>query len=153
MLGFTAVLLAQAMIRAMRHPLAKIVPKAFAGLACLAGGAAMAQAVQLAMLDRIEPGMWELRARDGRRSERVCLDDGRRLIQLRHPNLPCRQFVVEDEANEVTVHYTCNGQGSGRTHLRFESPRLVQIETQGVASKLPFDFTAEARRIGSCGTS
>ena len=153
MLGSTAVLLFQAMIRTMRHPLAKFVLKAFAGLACLAGGAAFGQAVQLAMLDRLEPGMWELRARDGRRTERVCLDDGRRLIQLRHPNLPCRQFVVEDEANAVTVHYTCNGHGSGRTQLRFESPRLVQIETQGVASKLPFDFTAEARRIGNCGTS
>lgn len=153
MLGFTAVLLVPAMMRTMRPSLARIVSRALAGLACLAGGAALAQGVQLAMLDRLEPGMWELRARQGGRTERVCLDDGRRLIQLRHPNLPCRQFVVEDEATAVTVHYTCNGQGSGRTHLRFESPRLVQIETQGVASKLPFDFTAEARRIGSCGTS
>jgi|SRR5688572_24473866 hypothetical protein len=153
MLGFTAVLLVHAMMRTMRFSLARIVPRALAGLACLAGGAALAQGVQLAMLDRLEPGLWELRARDGGRTERVCLDDGRRLIQLRHPNLSCRQFVVEDEANAVTVHYTCNGQGSGRTHLRFESPRLVQIESQGVASKLPFDFAAEARRIGSCGTS
>ena len=153
MLGFTAVLLVPAMMRTMRPSLARIVSRALAGLACLAGGAALAQGVQLAMLDRLEPGMWELRARQGGRTERVCLDDGRRLIQLRHPNLPCRQFVVEDEATAVTVHYTCNGQGSGRTHLRFESPRLVQIETQGVASKLPFEFTAEARRIGSCGTS
>ena len=146
-------LVVQPMMRTMHCSLSRAVLIAMAGLACLAGGAALAQAVQLAMLDRLEPGMWELRARDGRRTERVCLDDGRRLIQLRHPNLPCRQFVVEDEANAVTVHYTCNGQGSGRTQLRFESPRLVQIETQGVASKLPFDFTAEARRIGNCGTS
>ena len=153
MLGFTAVLLVPAMMRTMRPSLARNVSRALAGLACLAGGAALAQGVQLAMLDRLEPGMWELRARQGGRTERVCLDDGRRLIQLRHPNLPCRQFVVEDEATAVTVHYTCNGQGSGRTHLRFESPRLVQIETQGVASKLPFEFIAEARRIGSCGSS
>src|SRR5688500_4559977 len=128
MLGYTAMLLAQAMMLTMRQALARIVPKALGGLACLAGGAALAQAEQLAMLDRLEPGLWELRARDGRRTERVCLDDGRRLIQLRHPNLACRQFVVEDEASAVTVHYTCNGQGSGRTHLRFESPRLVQVE-------------------------
>ncbi|MCA1661055.1 MAG: type II toxin-antitoxin system RelE/ParE family toxin [Novosphingobium sp.] len=127
---------------------------ALAGLGCVAGGAALAQGVQLAMLDRIEPGMWELRARDGGRPERVCLDDGRRLIQLRHPNLTCRQFVVEDGADAVTVHYTCNGQGSGRTHLRLESSRLVQIESQGIAvTRLPFDFTAEARRVGSCTTS
>lgn len=153
MLGFTAVLPVQAMMLTMRSSPARIFSKAMAGFACLVGGAAVAQGVQLAMLDRLEPGLWELRARDGRRTERVCLDNGRRLIQLRHPNLPCRQFVVEDEANAVTVHYTCNGQGSGRTHLRYESPRLVQIESQGIASKLPFDFAAEARRIGSCGTS
>jgi hypothetical protein len=75
------------------------------------------------------------------------------LIQLRHPNRVCRQFVVEDEPASVTVHYSCPGQGSGRTHLRFEAPRLVQIESQGFASQLPFDFEAEARRIGDCGKS
>ena len=124
--------------------------RVFAGLVCLIGGAALAQGVQLAMLDRLKPGMWEIRMRDSAHSERVCLDDGRRLIQLRHPNLACRQFVVEDGPASVTVHYTCPGQGSGRTHLRFETPRLVQIETSGFASKLPFDFAAEARRIGDC---
>ena len=105
------------------------------------------------MLDRLEPGMWELKMRDGGRSERLCLDDGRRLIQLRHPQVPCRQFVVEDAASAVTVSYTCTGQGSGRTRLRFESPRLVQIESSGIANKLPFDVIAEARRVGSCTSS
>ena len=55
--------------------------------ACLIGGAALALVVQLAMLDRIEPGLWELKMRDGGRSERLCLNDGRRLIQLRHPQV------------------------------------------------------------------
>ena len=137
----------------MSFDLTKLVARTLAGFACLAGGAVFAQGLQLAMLDRLEPGLWEVRARDGGRSERVCLDDGRRLIQLRHPNLACRRFVVENEASSVTVHYTCNGQGSGRTHLRLESPRLVQIESQGVAGKLPFDFPAEARRVGSCTSS
>ena len=126
---------------------------ALIGLAAMGGGAAFAQGLQLAMLNRLEPGMWEVRSRDGGRTERVCLDDGRRLIQLRHPNLACKQFVVEDESSSVTVHYTCSGQGSGRTHLRFESAKLVQIDSQGVAGQLPFDFTAEARRVGSCETS
>lgn len=130
---------------------ARILGMAFAGLACLIGGAALAQGVQLAMLDRLTPGMWEIRMRDSARAERICLDDGRRLIQLRHANLACRQFVVEDGSSSVTVHYTCLGQGSGRTHLRFETPRLVQIESTGVAAKLPFDFVAEARRTGDCG--
>lgn len=129
----------------------RFVGKGLAGLACLIGGAVFAQGVQLAMLDRLVPGMWEIRMRDGGQSERLCLDDGRRLIQLRHPNLACRQFVVEDGPGSVTVHYTCPGQGTGRTHLRFETSRLVQIESAGVASRLPFDIVAEARRVGDCG--
>lgn len=121
-----------------------------AGLGCLAGGVALGQGIQLAMLDRLDPGLWEVRLREGGRAERICLDDGRRLIQLRHSGLPCRQFVVEDEASAVTVHYTCTGRGSGRTRLRFESERLVQVESSGIADKLPFDIVAEARRVGSC---
>ena len=127
--------------------------KVMAGLGCLIGGAVFAQGVQLAMLDRLTPGQWEIRMREGGQTERICLDDGRRLIQLRHPNLSCRQFVVEDAPGSVTVHYTCAGQGSGRTHLRFETPKLVQIESAGVASRLPFDIVAEARRTGDCGKS
>ncbi len=118
--------------------------------ACLSGGASIAQGVQLAMLDRIEPGLWELKVRDGGRRERLCLDDGRRLIQLRHPQAACRQFVVEDAASAVTVSYTCTGQGTGRTRLRFESPQLIQLESSGIANKLPFDVVAEVRRVGSC---
>ena len=137
----------------MSSPLPRIAARSLAGLACLVGGAVFAQGVQLAMLDRLEPGLWELRARDGGRAERVCLDGGRRLIQLRHPNLACRQFVVEDRTSSVTVHYTCNGQGSGRTHLRLESPKLVQIESAGIAGQSPFDVSAEARRVGSCVSS
>ena len=127
--------------------------KVMAALGCLIGGAVAAQGVQLAMLDRLTPGMWEVRMRDGKRIEKICLDDGRRLIQLRHPNLSCHQLVVEDGPEAVTVHYTCPGRGSGRTHLRVETPRLVQIESTGIASRLPFDFVAEARRIGDCGAS
>lgn len=119
----------------------------------LLAGTAIAQGVQLAMLDRIEPGLWELKMRDGGRTERLCLEDGRRLIQLRHPQMACRQFVVEDAASTVTVSYTCPGQGDGRTRLRFESPRLVQLQSSGIAGKLPFEVVAEARRVGSCTAS
>lgn len=138
----------------MRTALFPIGGQILTGLACLIGGAALAQGARLAMLDRLTPGLWEIRMRDGGGpAERVCLDDGRRLIQLRHPNQVCRQFVVEDGPASVTVHYTCPGQGSGRTHLRFETPQLVQIESTGFASQLPFDFVAEARRTGDCGKS
>jgi hypothetical protein len=31
-----------------------------------------------------------------------------------------------------------------------ETPRLVQIQSQGVADSAPFSFTIEARRTGDC---
>jgi hypothetical protein len=135
---------------AMIQALHRIALQALAGLSCMAGGVAFAQGAQLAALGRLDPGLWELRSRDGGGIERICLEDGRRLIQLRHAGLSCRQFVTEQATDAVTVHYTCAGQGSGRTHLRLESPRLVQVESSGVAGKLPFDFSAEARRVGTC---
>lgn len=111
----------------------------------------LAQHVSAAMLDRFEPGEWELRERqgDGPRT-RLCIDSGRQLIQVRHQNETCRSVVVEDTATIVTVSYTCPRNGYGRTRLRFENPRLAQLDTRGIAQGLPFEFSAEARRIGSC---
>ncbi len=123
----------------------------------LAVGAALAapaagQRSGLAMLDQIEPGRWEIRLRDAsRRSYPICLDNGRKLIQLRHEGLNCERLVVDDRADQVTVQYTCRGRGYGRTSVRRETSRLVQIETQGIAEGLPFEFSAEARRTGDCG--
>jgi hypothetical protein len=104
------------------------------------------------MLDQLDRGRWELRLRDQDGSvQTLCLQDGRRLIQLRHPQNICERFVVDDQADDVTVQYTCRGRGYGRTHIRRESRRLVQIETQGIAADgLPFNFLAEGRRVGDC---
>ena len=153
MLRYTAPLGDKAMVVGMRTARIRYLGTGLAALACVIGGAVFAQAVKLAMLDRLSPGLWEVRMRQSGEIERICLDNGRRLIQLRHPNLSCSQFVVEDGPAAVTVHYTCPGQGSGRTHLRFETARLAQIESTGFASRLPFDFMAEARRIGDCTAS
>ena len=112
---------------------------------------ASSQRAALAMLDQIEPGRWEVKLRDGSgRSFSICLDNGRKLIQLRHEALACDRLIVDDRADQVTVQYTCRGRGYGRTSIRRETGRLVQIETQGIAEGLPFDFAAEARRIGDC---
>jgi len=120
-------------------------------LALLLAVPGSAQGPGLAMLDHIEPGHWELRLRDGGNSvESMCITNGRRMIQLRHPNIACESYVVSDGANDVTVQYTCRGRGYGRTHVRRESRRLLQIESQGIADGFPFDFAAEARRIGDC---
>jgi len=111
-----------------------------------------AQRPALAMLGQLEAGRWELRPREGGAVERICLPDNRRLIQLRHPADACERLVVDDEASAVTVQYTCRGRGYGRTHIRRETNRLVQIDTQGIADGLPFAFAAEARKIGDCAT-
>lgn len=88
--------------------------------------------------------------RDGSESQNICVRTGRELIQLRHSGLRCRNVVVSDDPNEVTVQYTCPGKGYGRTQIRKESGRLVQINSQGIANGLPFAFSAEARRTGGC---
>jgi hypothetical protein len=112
---------------------------------------AMAQKPVLAMLDQLMTGRWELRIRDeAGRSEQFCLQDARRFIQLRHPGRTCEQLIVADEPNEVTVQYTCKGQGYGRTSIRRESASLIQIDSQGISGGLPFAFSAEARRVGQC---
>lgn len=106
------------------------------------------------MLDRLEAGRWEIRAREaGAAPQRMCLSSGHRLIQLRHPDASCEQFVVQDTASDVVVQYTCRGRGYGRTHIRRETGRLAQIDSRGIANGLPFEFSAEARRVGTCTTS
>lgn len=110
---------------------------------------ALAQA-SLAMLDSLEKGGWEVRYRDGSGTKKVCLKTGRELIQLRHTDSGCNRFVVEDGSSEVTVQYTCRGNGYGRTSIRKETGALVQIDTQGIADGKPFQFSAEGRRTGAC---
>ncbi|QKG71041.1 hypothetical protein [Erythrobacter mangrovi] len=109
----------------------------------------LAQA-SLAMLDSLDKGGWELRYRDGTAMRKVCVKTGREFIQLRHTDSGCNRFVVEDGTNEVTVQYTCRGNGYGRTNIRKESGILVQIDSQGIADGKPFQFSAEGRRSGSC---
>lgn len=111
---------------------------------------ALAQA-SLAMLDSLDRGGWEVRYRDGSGAQKICVRTGRELIQLRHKQGGCNRFVVEDEAQDITVQYTCRGNGYGRTHIRKESNGLVQIDSQGIAGGKPFQFTAEARQTGDCG--
>lgn len=112
--------------------------------------AAAAQSPSLAMFDRLDPGQWQLRFRDGSPAQRICIRNGRELIQLRHPNSKCSRYVIEDGRDEVTVQYTCRGSNYGRTSIRRETGSLAQIESQGIAGGLPFQFTAEARRTGNC---
>ena len=109
-----------------------------------------AQGPALAMLDGLDKGQWELRYRDGSTPRRICVRNGRQFLQLRHQQPGCSRAVVEDGPGNVTVQYTCRGDGYGRTTVRRETSSLVQVESQGIADGLPFQFGAEARRVGSC---
>lgn len=105
------------------------------------------------VLDNLDHGDWELRIRgDNGAKQKICFDGGRQLIQIHHANLTCKNVVLSDSPEQITVHYTCLGQGYGRTSIRKETNRLVQIDSQGIAKGVPFAFTAEARRVGACGS-
>src|SRR3989344_4657433 len=118
----------------------------------LAGATAVpAQAPSLAMLDGLEKGSWQLRERGNNAvAQTMCFGDARRMIQIYHPRANCSRYVIEDTPKSVTVHSPCPGAGHGRTTIRSETNRLVQIDTQGIADGKPFSQAYEARRSGAC---
>ncbi len=122
------------------------------GACALAGATTVpAQAPSLAMLDGLEKGSWQLRERGSAAVlQTVCVGDARRMIQIQHPRANCSRYIIEDTPKSVTVHYTCPGAGHGRTTIRSETNRLVQIDTQGIADGKPFSQAIEARRAGPC---
>jgi len=111
---------------------------------------AAAQTDSLAMLSGLTKGEWTINYRGDTPDRKICVKSGDELIQLMHTQNNCSRYVVEDGASTVTVQYTCPGDGYGRTNVRRETAALVQIESQGIASGLPFQFAAEARRTGTC---
>ncbi len=121
-------------------------------LLALAGTALVPTVGEAGVLNQLEGGRWELQSRGSAGGvERICVRDAGQIIQLRHAADSCDRRVVSDSASEVTVQYTCRGKGYGRTQVRRETSRLIQIETQGIAGGLPFVYAAEGRRVGDCG--
>ena len=110
----------------------------------------VAQSPAIPVLDGLAKGAWTLRDREDGTILSVCLRTGRELIQLRHVQPGCSQAVVAEKPGEVTVQYTCPGNGYGRTVIRREGSDLVQIRSQGIHNGLPFSIEGEARRTGGC---
>ena len=104
----------------------------------------------LSALAMLQPGLWRLKS-ESEAPRNVCMTDPYALIQLRHRTNACGRLVIANEKSTATIHYSCPGAGWGRTTIRAETPRLAQIDTQGIADNEPFAFTVEARRIGPCG--
>jgi hypothetical protein len=100
-------------------------------------------------LAQVERGQWELRA-GGSPAGTVCLGDPLLLAQPQHGPQPCTREIIGADAHSVTVNYVCPGMGRGRTVLRVETPRLVQIDSQGLHNGAPFALRAQARKTGPC---
>lgn len=116
--------------------------------------AAVAPKPGLRVLGMIEPGQWELHEASAAAAPRaLCLGDPDALVQIQHSQHQCARFVVDDQPMAATVTYDCKGMGRGRTVIRAESPRLIHVETQGLAGGAPFNMNYEGRRTGSCGGS
>ena len=114
---------------------------AFIGL----GGAASG----VAALHGLAPGQWQLRETDGS-VRSLCLGDASQLLQIRHGSASCKVTVLDNSPARTTVHYSCAGAGYGRTTLTVETPRLVHVDTQGVAEGQPFVLDYEGRNTGAC---
>ena len=129
------------------------------GIPALCGAIILVAAAQpqsradLSALAKLEAGLWQLRNLDDRRElPPICIGDRNLLMQVQHRNSPCSRLVIANDARGATVQYTCPAGGFGRTSIRVETPRLAQIDTQGIVENAPFAYRAEARRVGPCKT-
>lgn len=129
----------------------------FSAFALVAAGAAVgvwagAPAPQIAALAQVEPGQWQIKPFLGDGPARsLCISNAASFIQIEHGEASCSRFVVEDRPGVATVSYSCPGAGSGRTTIRVETTRLLDIQSQGIVNNAPFEVRYEARRTGPCG--
>lgn len=123
---------------------------AVASLLFLASGAVAQRHAAPSALNGVELGQWQLKSPDGR-IRKICVGARWMFVQPMHGTAQCEHFVMENGASSARVRYTCPGHGHGLTTVSVETPRLVSIETSGVADGAPFSEQFEARRIGNCG--
>ena len=123
-------------------------PIAAAGFALLAAWPAATQPP--GPLAQVERGRWELRAPGGAPVGALCLGDPLLLAQPFNAPHPCTSEILAMHDHQVTVSFVCPGMGRGRTELRVETPRLVQIDSQGLSNGTPFSLRAQARHTGPC---
>jgi hypothetical protein len=116
----------------------------------LVGASAPQRGPRIAALNGIETGQWQLKDAEGS-VRRICVRDRTVLLQLMHGGAACDHVAMEDGPNGAAVRYSCTAHGHGRTTLVVETPRLLSIDTSGIADGAPFSEQYEARKIGTCG--
>jgi hypothetical protein len=124
------------------------VPLVFSAILLFAAWPAATQ--QPGPLAQVERGLWEVRGSNGAAIGSLCLGDPLLLAQPLHTPQPCSAEIQSSDLHVATIGFVCPGMGRGRTLLRVETPRLVQIDTQGISNGIPFAARAQARRIGPC---
>jgi hypothetical protein len=124
--------------------------RAVALIGTLILASAAMQAASPPLLLQLEPGQWEMRGPNNALIGSVCLGDPARLLQPEHGTTPCPRTVLSSEPRSLTIRYTCQGTGFGRTTILVETPRLAQVDSQGIHNGAPFALHAEARRTGAC---
>lgn len=123
-----------------------------AALLGFASPAVAVLAANVAWLDQVETGLWEIRDRNTRELvDKVCVRDPKQLVQLRHGASLCPREVLRQDNNHAFINYKCGSRGHGYTTLTLEGSNLMQINSQGLFENAPFNFSAEARRVGKCG--
>ena len=96
-------------------------------------------------------GLWEISGVPGAgRPIRQCVVDTAVLARIEHRGQTCTQVVIEDNPATTIIHYTCPRGGFGRSEMTLITPRSLRIHTQGISNNLPFNFLAQARRVGAC---
>jgi hypothetical protein len=102
-------------------------------------------------LNGVTPGMWELDGVPGANGPaRVCFADIALLARYEHRGNRCTANAVSDNGSSAVIEYSCGAAGFGRSRIDVITPRSVKINTQGISSQLPFNYTLNARRIGDC---
>ena len=121
------------------------------GVVVACPAAAVVAQMQFSALSGLERGEWELKERGNETlARRLCIGDPGQLLQPLHAGRQCKRYVLENTARRAAVTYDCAQAGQGRTQVRVETARLVQIDSQGVSGGAPFDIAMEGRRVGAC---
>lgn len=118
---------------------------------CLSGAPTGSRSAEPAGLASLETGEWELKERGSKsKPTRLCVTDGNQLLQPNHVSRQCQRYVIRSTSRQVSASFDCAEGGQGRTDLRIETSRLIQLSSQGVFDGRPYSIALEGRHIGVC---